>query len=75
MISPHHAYLALGKCVEDRQKQYREMFKSELSLKIIGQVGDATNSNYALGSEQLRTETEKALGRRISPGIPGRPRS
>jgi putative transposase len=67
MISPHDAYLALGLCNEDRQKQYREMLKSELSPKIINQVRAATNSNYALGSERFRAEAEEALGRRVGP--------
>jgi putative transposase len=75
IISPHDSYLALGRCDEGRQRQYREIFKSELSPNIIDQVRAATNSNYALGSERFRAETEEGLGRRVGPGIPGRPRS
>ena len=74
MISPHDAYLSLGRCNEDRQKQYREIFKSELCPKLIDQVRSATNSNYALGSKKFRAEVEQVLGRRAGPGIPGRPR-
>ena len=74
LISPHGAYLALGRNDEDRQKQYRELFKSELSSKLINELRSAINSNYALGTEQFKTEIEQALGRRASPGMPGRPR-
>ena len=74
MISPHDAYLALGICNEDQQRQYRELFKSELCSKIVDQVRVATNSNYALGSDRFKAEIEAALGRRVGPGCPGRPR-
>jgi putative transposase len=74
LISPHGAYLALGRSDEIRQRQYREMFKSELSPKMIDDIRMATNSNYALGSGKFAAEIEKALGRRVSPGINGRPR-
>jgi len=74
MLSPHDAYQALGHCEESRQRCYRDIFKSELCATIIEQVRTATNSNYALGSEKFKAETEVALGRRVSPGKPGRPR-
>ena len=74
LISPHEACLALGRSDENRQSQYRDMFKSELSPKMIDQVRMATNANYALGSEKFTAEIEEALGRRVSPGVNGRPR-
>lgn len=74
LISPHQAYLALGQDEEGRQKHYRELFKSELSSKVVDQVRSATNSNYALGSERFRKEIEEAIGRRAGPGVLGRPR-
>jgi len=74
LISQHEAYLALGKNNEARQQQYRETFKAELCPELIDQVRVATNSNYALGSENFRAEIEEVLGRRAGPGTPGRPR-
>ena len=73
LLSPHDAYLALGDKDETRQRQYRELFKSELSAKLINEIRSATNSNYALGSEKFRIEVEDALGRRAGPGALGRP--
>jgi putative transposase len=75
LLSPHGTYLALGRHDDDRQKQYREIFKSELDPALVDQIRAATNSNYALGSEKFAAQIETALGRRASRGKPGRPRS
>ena len=49
--------------------------KSAMSAQLIDQIRVATNSNYALGTERFRLEVEEALGRRVSAGKSGRPRS
>lgn len=56
LTSPHDAYLSLAKNDEGRQRQYREIFNSELCPNMVDQIRAATNSNYALGAEKFRAE-------------------
>ncbi|MBI1905705.1 MAG: transposase [Rhodocyclales bacterium] len=68
-------YLALGRSAEQRREAYRELFGSHLDFEIVREIREATNGNYALGSERFRREVEVMIGRRVSRGNPGRPRS
>ncbi len=71
---PHPIYLRLGSDDEDRQAAYRELFRSHLAPDLVDQIRVATNGNFALGSKRFLAEASAALGRRITPGKPGRPR-
>ena len=44
-----------------------------LDEDIVGQIRNATNGNFALGSERFQQEIETALGRRARRGQAGRP--
>lgn len=35
----------------------------------------STNGNYVLGDQKFAAEIEQALGKRVSQGVPGRPKS
>ena len=51
----HHAvYMGLGRMETDRQAAYRELFRHELEPGEIDGIRNATNGNYALGSERFR---------------------
>jgi len=73
LIVPHHEYLRLGRNDEARLLAYRALFKAHLDEEIVGQIRNATNGNYALGSERFQREIETALGRRARRGQAGRP--
>ena len=72
-IRPHCIYTCLGRDALRREKAYRELFRYQLDPGMVDEIRHATNGNYALGTERFRQEVEKALGRRASPGRPGRP--
>ena len=74
LLTPHDIYTKLGLTEEGRAEAYRELFKEEVSAKLIDEVRAATNGNYALGSERFRDEVSMMIGRRAAPGKPGRPR-
>lgn len=73
-LSPQAGYLALGRDAAERCVAYRELFRYQLDFGLFDQMRDATNGNYALGSECFLAEVAAALGRRVVPGKPGRPR-
>ena len=73
-VSPHRLYVALGDTAEHRQAAYRELFRHDLEPGLVDQIRAATNGNFLLGNARFAAEIEAALGRRVSPGTPGRPR-
>jgi putative transposase len=66
-------YQSLGLTVDDRVSAYRGLFGERLDSSLINEIRQASKGNYALGSERFKKEVEAALGRRASPGLPGRP--
>ena len=72
-ITPHAEYLRLGAGDEERRQAYRALFGSPVAPRVIADIRDNTNAGYALGSTAFRAEVAKRLGRRASPGTPGRP--
>lgn len=72
-LEPHALYFSLAREELSRQKAYRELFRYQVEPGLIDEIRKATNGNYALGSERFKKEVEAALGRRATPGLPGRP--
>jgi putative transposase len=75
LVKHHPIYKALGLDAAGRQAVYRELFKHELEPAVLNNIRKAANGNFVLGREQFATEISSALGRRVVPGKPGRPRS
>jgi putative transposase len=67
VITPHEEYLRLGR------NAYRDLFTAHIDPERIREIRQATNGNYALGSERFKAEIEEALQRRATPGKSGRP--
>lgn len=42
--------------------------------RMVDEIRQATNGNFALGNDRFKEEIEAALGRRVQPGRPGRPK-
>ena len=57
-----------------RQAAYRELFRHEQEPGLVDEIRRATNGNYAVGSPLFAEQIGAALGRRVRPGSPGRPR-
>ncbi|MEX5544009.1 transposase [Pseudomonas pergaminensis] len=74
-LSPHAVYRELGSSTMQRAKSYRSLFKDRLSPELIEQIRFSTNGNYVLGDQKFAAEIEQALGKRVSQGVSGRPRS
>lgn len=73
LLTPHPTYLALGDSTESRQAAYRALFSEPLGQEMTDTIRTATNGNFVLGNDRFAAEVASALGRRASPGTPGRP--
>ena len=73
VLTPHPDYLKLGDRTGDRRRHYRRLFASRLDDQAVAEIRDATNGNFVLGNQRFQEQIEKMLGRRVTPGKPGRP--
>ena len=73
LLVQHSLYQALGRSPEVQQLAYRELFRYELDPGIVDAIRQATNGNFALGNSRFSEEISRVLGRRVVPGVPGRP--
>ena len=74
LIAPQMLYAALGLDGASQQAAYRELFRYELDPGLVDEIRQATNGNFALGSEHFAAQVSTAIGRRATPGKSGRPR-
>lgn len=74
-ISPHAVYSELGSGTAQRAEAYRYMFKGRLSSGLIEKIRSSTNGNYVLGDQKFASEIAEILGKGVSPGASGRPKS
>ncbi len=74
LVTPHPKYLALGDRAETRQAAYRKLFRGRLSADVLAAIRHATNGKFALGDARSQAQAAARLGRRVTPGKPGRAR-
>jgi putative transposase len=67
MIRDHELYLALGAKANERQRAYRELFRSQIDEEVLTQIRKATSRELVLCNERFRQEIEQALGKRVEP--------
>jgi len=75
IIQAHTTYQALGLDATSRQAAYRELFRYELDIGLVDEIRKATNGNYALGNTLFTEQIAAALGRRVTAGKAGRPKT
>jgi putative transposase len=74
VIQAHSTYLELGPDAEHREMFYRDLFKTHMPVELVDEIRAATNGNYVLGDSVFREQVTATLGRRVVPGVSGRPR-
>jgi putative transposase len=74
LITHHVLYQALGQKEDERQSNYRELFRHELEPGEMEKTRKATNGNFAMGTNRFTEEISEILGRRVTPGQAGRPK-
>ena len=65
---------SLGRNRAERQAAYRALFRQPLDGEIVAALRTATNGGWVPGDERFRNAIAAALGRRVAPLPPGRPR-
>lgn len=75
LISPHSLYLSLGPNDNARQAAYCDLFRDDMEPGVVDSIRQATNGNFALGDARFAAAVAAALGRRVTPGVSGRPRT
>ncbi len=73
LLKPHFMYQKLSLTDDERQRNYRELFRYELEPGLVDEIRKATNGNYVLGDDRFKEEISKTLKRRVIPGKAGRP--
>ena len=74
LIRDHELYLALGAKASERQRAYRELFRSQMDEAALTEIRKAASRELVLGNERFRREIEQALGKRVEPQKRGRRR-
>lgn len=74
ILTPHELYRSLGNTDNQRQAEYRELFRHQIAPGDVDKIRRATNGNFALGTDKFSEEVSKMISRRVSPGKAGRPR-
>ena len=74
LLMPHKLYSALGSDQVSRRYYYRDLFRYQLDTGLVDEIRQATNGNFALGSERFKEQVSIALNRRVVPGQSGRPK-
>ncbi len=74
ILTAHPLYIGLGGTDEERQSDYRALFRSELDSEAIGDIRLALNQGQPLGESRFIDSIERAIGQRREARPRGRPR-
>ncbi|HWW06015.1 transposase [Collimonas sp.] len=73
LVVDHALYWALGNTPFDREAAYKQMAEQALTPAQAGQLMEATNKGWPLGSEKFKSNLEKQGNQRVRPARRGRP--
>ncbi len=65
LVMPHREYKRLGKSDAERQSAYRQLFRTHITESTLGDIREATNKAWVLGSERFKKRIEKKIGRSV----------
>jgi putative transposase len=74
LLTPHALFLALAPDAPGRAAAYRNLVVQDMPETVIADIRRATAGSHALGSPRFQEQIGAMLGRRVAPGVPGRPR-
>ena len=73
-LTPHPEYLKLGQSDLERQRAFRELFKTEIASGDLAGIRDCTHKGWALGGDRFKEQIESLSRRRASSKGIGRPK-
>jgi len=62
LVTAHELYLRVATVVDERQRNYRELFRVALSEVDVHQIRQSLHRNYPLGNDRFKAQIELALG-------------
>jgi putative transposase len=65
LVTPHLQYKRLGSTTEDRQSEYRQLFRSRIPEVTLGDIRESTNKAWVLGSDQFKTNIARKIDRPV----------
>ncbi len=71
LITPHSLYKRLGKSPGERQKAYRELFRTRIANMTLEEIREATNKAWVLGNDRFKEKLEKLTARQAAPKARG----
>jgi putative transposase len=72
LVFPHACYLALGATADERRRAYRAICRDAIPESVLAEIRAATNTRWALGSQEFRDDVAKLIHRRVVPAAKGR---
>jgi REP-associated tyrosine transposase len=66
LITAHQEYLKLGDSEQEQQAAYHDLFKAQISEKILAEIRESTHKAWVLGSTYFKEKIEQQLNRRTS---------
>jgi putative transposase len=73
LIVPHKRYLDLGRTSEDRQVEYRELFRAALEPNQLHEIRATIQTGTPLGNDRFRKQIEHTVGCKVGQPRRGRP--
>lgn len=67
LVSPHSVFESLGR------DNYRRLVDEAIDARLLSEIRAATNGGYPLASDGFKSAVLQPLGRKLEPGLPGRP--
>jgi putative transposase len=73
LLTAHSLYQKLGKTAEERESNYRALFRNQVEGKLLEDIRQASNKGLVLGNERFLEEVEVLTGKTLKEGKRGRP--
>lgn len=71
LVVPHIEFMRLGLSADERQAEYRQLYKHHISETNINDIREATNKAWVLGSDRFKHRIQKKLDRQVGPTAKG----
>jgi putative transposase len=75
LLTQHCLYRQLDANLAERQRAYRQLFRTAIEAADLEAIRESTNKGWVLGNGRFREKIERLSGRRTMPKPRGRPRN
>ncbi len=65
LITPHQEYKRLGSTDEERQTNYRQLFRAKIPEMTLAEIREATNKAWVMGSDKFKSKIARKIDRPV----------